>query len=188
MPPKIKVSKNEIIKTTLELVRKHGEGSLNARNIASELSCSTQPIFSNFSGLEELRKAVIENAYKLYLEFLENEVKGGKYPKYKAFGMAYIRFAREEKELFKLLFMCDRKGKQFTPTVDFDASVKMNMEQNGLTEEKARLFHLEVWTAVHGIATMLATSFLEFKWDFISEIVTDIYQGLKFRHVAENKQ
>lgn len=24
--------------------------------------------------------------------------------------MAYIRFAREERELFKLLFMCDRSG------------------------------------------------------------------------------
>ena len=31
----------------------------------------------------------------------------GKYLPYKANGMVYIRFAREEKELFKLLFMYD---------------------------------------------------------------------------------
>lgn len=187
MPPKIKITKDEIVSKTLNLVRENGEEGLNARSVALALNCSTQPIFSNFSGLEELQKAVTNKAYDLYLSFLNNEVKADKYPKYKAFGMAYIRFAREEKQLFKLLFMCDRKGKQFIPTQDFNASVQLIMEQNGLSEEKAKLFHLEIWTAVHGIATMLATNFLDFEWDFISSMITDVYQGLKFRHVTENK-
>lgn len=186
MPPKIKTTKEQIISTTLDFVRKHGEVGLNARSIALALNCSTQPIFSNFSGLEELQKAVMEKAYDLYLEFLEKEVKSNKYPKYKAYGMGYIRFAKEESELFKLLFMCNRRGEIHAPSVDFENSVKLNMENNGLTEEKARLFHLEIWTAVHGIATMLATSFLDFEWNFISDMVTDVYQGLKLRHV-ENK-
>ena len=38
----------------------------------------------------------------------------GKYPPYKASGMAYIRFAKEEKELFKLLFMRDRSDRKST--------------------------------------------------------------------------
>ena len=36
----------------------------------------------------------------------------GKYPPYKASGIAYIQFAKEEKELFKLLFMRDRTGEK----------------------------------------------------------------------------
>ena len=36
----------------------------------------------------------------------------GQYPPYKASGMAYIRFAREQRELFKLLFMRDRTNEE----------------------------------------------------------------------------
>ena len=46
MPPKIKVTKEDIIRIAIDCVRESGEGSLNARNIASRLGASTQPIFS----------------------------------------------------------------------------------------------------------------------------------------------
>ena len=106
-------------------------------------------------------------------------------PQYKAFGMAYIRFAEEEKELFKLLFMRERQGKDIVPTLDFDASVEIIMKANGVTGEKASLMHLEMWTCVHGIGTMLATSFLSLDRELISNMLTDVYQGIRARHVLE---
>ena len=188
MPPKVKITKEDIIKTALELCRKDGEGAINARSIARTLGCSTQPIFSNFKSMEELDEAVISRAYETYLGFLENEAKSEKYPRYKAFGMAYIRFAKEENELFKLLFMCDRKGKNITPSADFEESVQMIMQRNGIkSKEKAELFHLEMWACTHGIATMLATSFLELDRELISSMITDVYSGLTARYKTEVK-
>ena len=64
MPPKIKITKEEIIQTALELFKKEGDGAINARSIAAALGCSTQPIFSNFASMEELRSAVIAAAYE----------------------------------------------------------------------------------------------------------------------------
>ena len=108
---------------------------------------------------------------------------------YKAFGMAYVRFANEEPELFKLLFMRDRRGMELITTHDFDASIEMIMESSNISRESATLMHLEMWTSVHGIATMLATSFLSLEWELISDILTDVYQGLRKRHLSEeNKQ
>lgn len=185
MPPKARITKREIISTAIILVRENGASSLNARAIASALGCSTQPIFSNFSSMDELQEAVNEYAYQTYLDFIKKEVDSGEYPPYKAFGMAYIRFAREEKELFKLLFMCDRGGKEATSSLDFVQSVEMIMKANGLTREKAELIHLEMWTCVHGIGTMLATSFLSLDRDLISRILTDVYQGVRGRHLSE---
>lgn len=182
MPPKVKITKDDIIKTTLSLCRKEGAGAINARSIAAALGCSTQPIFSNFKSMEELDDAVISAAHELYLEFLENEAKSEKYPRYKAFGMAYINFAREEKELFKMLFMRDRGGENLKPTADFEESVKIIMQKNGLSKETAELIHLEIWTSVHGIATILATSFLEFNTELISEMLSDVYHGITARH------
>ena len=188
MPPKVKITKEEIIDTALELVRCEGNTAINARSIASALGCSTQPIFSNFATMEDVQEAVLLAAYDCYLGFIKREVDSGKYPQYKAFGMAYIRFAEEEKELFKLLFMRDRKGKAIIPTADFDASIDMIMKANGISKEHAELMHVEMWTFVHGIGTMLATSFLSLDWELISKMITDVYQGIRQRHLSEENE
>lgn len=188
MAPKVKITKEDIVKAAVELIREKGQQAVNARAIATALNSSTQPIFFNFRAMADLEKAVITEAYGLYLGFIESEVQSGKYPRYKAFGMAYIRFAYEEKELFKLLFMRDRTGEDTSPALDFEQSVEMIMKSNGVTRDVATLMHLEMWTCVHGIATMLATSFLSLEWGLISDILTDVYQGIRERHLSgENK-
>ena len=112
----------------------------------------------------------------------------GRYPVYKSFGMAYIRFAKEEKELFKLLFMCDRGLKKSPSNYDFEASVEMIMDANGISREKATMIHLEMWVCVHGIGTILATSFMNLDWELISDMISDVYQGIRMHHVSEVKQ
>ncbi len=185
MPPKVKITKEELVRTAVSLVREQGEQALNARAIAAALHCSTQPVFSNFASMDELRKSVILAAYQIYLDFIDCELKSGKYPQYKSFGMAYIRFAKEEKELFKLLFMRDRSEEELSYSPDFEESVQMIMNANGVSRETARLIHLEVWTCVHGIGAMLATSFLPLDQELISHMLTDVYQGIRARHVSE---
>ena len=186
MPPKVKITKENIVSTALSLVRECGAEAINARAIASALGCSTQPVFSNFATMDELRRAVISAAYAMYLDFIKSEEESEKYPKYKAFGMAYVRFAKEEKELFKLLFMRDRRGEDPSPSPDFEASVEIIMSATGMTKEKAMLMHLENWTYVHGVAVMLATSFLQLDWEFISDMISDAYFGLRSRHLSED--
>ncbi len=183
MPPKVKISREEIVSAALGLVRERGEEALNARAVAVALSCSTQPVFSNFGSMEELRAAVLEAAYAVYTDFLRRETEMGKYPQYKSFGMAYIRFAAEEKELFRFLFMRDRRGEANSPTLDFDASVEYIMEKNGVSRELATMIHLEVWIFVHGIAVMVATSFLSLEWEMISDMLSDAYQGIRMWHL-----
>ena len=187
MPPKVKITKKEIIEAAIDVIRRNGEDSLNARSIAASIGCSTQPIFSNFESMEDLQEHIYAAAYEIYLGFLEKEAKSDKYPRYKAFGMGYIRFAEEEKELFKLLFMCDRCGDIPKFSADFTESVEMIMKMNNTTHEVGELIHLEMWTCVHGIATMLATSFISFNWDFISNMVSDVYNGILLRHLSEEK-
>ena len=181
MPPRVKITQENIIKTAVELVRMHGAQALNARGVAAALNCSTQPSFSNFASMDDLLAATVGAAYGVYQDFIKRELESGKYPQYKAFGMAYIRFAKEEKELFKLLFMCDTTRQSFTPTQDFDASVSMIMRMNGMDKATAELLHLEMWVCVHGIATIHATSFLSLEWDLVERMLTDVYQGIRAR-------
>ena len=186
MPPKAKITRDEIVDTALELVRACGEDAINARAVAVRLNCSTQPIFSNFATMQELRRAVIESAYKRYLGYLEREAEGGLYPMYKSTGMAYIRFAAEERELFKLLFMRDRTGEDTSPPPDFEAAKEMIVMANGVTPEVANLMHLEMWCCVHGIGVMIATSFLNLEQELISTMLSDIYNGVRAKYARED--
>ncbi|MBQ8816421.1 MAG: TetR/AcrR family transcriptional regulator [Lachnospiraceae bacterium] len=180
MPPKIKITKEDIVTAAVDTVRKNGVQALNARTIAAVLHCSTQPIFSNFAAMEELRLAVVEAADALCQEYMKREVASGVYPPYKANGMAYIRFAKEEKELFKLLYMRDRTNEMIPEETDTGNQMEAMVQGNiGLTGMDAKLFHLEMWAYVHGIATMIATGFFDLEWELISRMLTDSYQGLK---------
>ena len=184
MPPKVKVIREDIIAAALGLIREGGEENVNARSIATALGCSTQPIFSNFSTMEELLLEVRLFAHNTYLGFIKRELDEGKYPPYKAYGMAYIHFAREESQLFRLLFMCNRAGQESKPTEDFNTSIEMIMKANGFSRSTAELMHLEMWSFVHGIGTMLATSYLLPDDELISSMLTDVYQGLRARHIG----
>ena len=179
MPPKVKITKEEIIEAALRIVRESGDEALNARNVAAALGCSTQPVFSNFPSMVELRLAVVERADMLYESYIKEEIESEKYPAYKASGMAYIRFAVEEKQLFRLLYMRDRTDERNIELSDGTKRIlSMIQKTTGFDEETTKLFHLEVWAFVHGIATMLATGFEKLDFDLISAILTDVYQGL----------
>lgn len=186
MPPKVKISKEDIVTAAVEIVRSSGDQALNARTVAAALHCSTQPVFSNFATMEELRLAVVEKADRLCQAYMRREVESGVYPAYKANGMAYIRFAKEEKELFKLLYMRDRSGEYIPETSEhLDEMESLIFENTGLSGAEARLFHLEIWAYVHGIATMFATGFFDLDWELVSKMITDTYQGLRKQHAME---
>ena len=186
MPPKVKVTKEDIIHTAVTIVRNSGAQAINARTVAAALNCSTQPVFSNFAAMEELRLAVVEQADCLCQAYMRREMESGKYPAYKASGMAYIRFAKEEKELFKLLYMRDRSGEVIPEEAGLTGEMQTMVQSNtGLDETDAKLFHLEMWAYVHGIATMFATGFLDLEWELVSRMLTDAYQGLKKQYQME---
>ena len=186
MPPRVKVTKEDIVNAAVQIVRQQGDQAINARALADALNCSTQPIFSNFSTMEELHLAVIEKAGAVYNGYIAREITAGKYPAYKASGMAYIRFAKEEKELFKLLYMCDRAGQPHPEDAEsFNQMADMIKNSTGMETEQTRLFHLEMWAYVHGIATMFATGFLDLEWELVSCMLTDAYQGLRKQYGKE---
>ena len=129
----------------------------------------------------------METANKIYHTYLEEDMSSGKYPIYKSSGMAYIRFAKEEKELFKLLFMRDRSKEPIGNEFDEETQrIVVMMQKNiGLSYEKAKEFHVQMWIYVHGIATMLATSYLPWEWEDISKMVTDVYESMIRRYLQE---
>lgn len=189
MPPKVKISQKAVVEAAFELVRQRGMSALNARAIANELHCSTQPIFRVFNSMDDLKTALMDRITEAYNAYFDAHLQRGDVPPYKATGLAYIHFARDERELFKILFMRDRNGEvQVEVDHSFDVAVDRIMDATGLDRETAGRFHLDMWVFAHGIATMLATSYLDLGDSLISELMTDAYQGIVPLFINANEE
>ena len=187
MPPKFKFTREQIIAAALEVTRKNGLAGLTARGLAAELGSSAKPIFGLFQNMEEVQREVVSAANTLYQSYIKKGMADNKFPPYKASGIAYIQFAKEEKELFKLLFMRDRTDEKIEENrEEIRPILDLIMKNLGIDENEAYFFHLELWLYVHGIATMIATNYLEWDIEFIDKALTDAYQGLKNRYVTRS--
>ena len=181
MPPKIQYTKGDLLRAAFSLTSTQGIDALNARAIARELGCSTQPIFRAFHSMEEIRQEVTRMAMDVYASYINNSTYLTTKP-YLSTGIAYILFAREERELFKLLFMCDRThtGAMADPedtTLDYVLELVMN--STGLSREQALDFHYHLWIFTHGLASMIATCYLELDRDQIIRLLGDQYRSTR---------
>lgn len=189
MPRKFMFTEEEILNAAIDLTREKGFNSVTARALGSKLGSSHRPIFSYFENMADLQNGIIKAANRLYQNYLKEDMSAGKYPPYKASGMAYIRFAREEKELFKLLFMRNRTNEDKNKISDeTEMLAELICKQVNISKEKAMLFYIEMWACVHGIATMIATNFYDWSEELCSKTLTDMYQGLKYKYETQDAE
>ena len=107
MAPIRKFNRDDIINRGYNIAKEEGLESINARRVAKELNSSVQPIFHNFTNMEELKNEVVDKIYTTYQEYM---LKGSKEEKpYKGMGLAYIKFAKDYSNFFRILFMSESK-------------------------------------------------------------------------------
>lgn len=181
MPPKIKTTREDILSVAMNIIRAEGWENINARDIAKDLGCSTQPIFREFRSMNELKDEARKMAWETYNDYLKNyqliEGKQGL-----SFGVAYVRFAKEEKNLFKLIFMSDNMNAEGVDDLskikdDRTGIIDIFMKITGLSRENATKLHFNVWIAMHGLASMLATNKIEISDDEIQCAIMNNFNG-----------
>ena len=188
MPPKFRYTREEIIHAALALAREGGMEAVTAKRVGARLHASVKLVFGQFTGMEEVRQEVREAAFRLWQDAMREAVRAGDEPLYMASGMAYIRFAREERELFRLLFMRDRFGEAFDDRANVRPLLEELQRAAGLSEDEACRVHTEMWMFVHGMATAVATSYLPWDDQLIRCFLTDAYLGLRARFARDGRQ
>lgn len=103
MAPRSKFTRQELIDASFKIVRERGSDALTAKAIADELHISTRPIFTCFGSMDEVRREVRAAAEALYDRYTAEGFR--QHVPFFGFGMQYIRFAKEEPELYRLLFL-----------------------------------------------------------------------------------
>lgn len=184
MPPKIKTTSEDIMKAALEMTREEGFEKLNARSLAQKMGISVQPLFRCFRNMEELKQEVVRNVLVYYERYLQKHIniEDGLV----GLEMAYIRFAREEKNYFRLVQMSDRYG--FHGMGEFITAGGINREiveamakMTGLATEKAAKLYTSCLFTAHGLAVLLATNHIEIPEEQIREIMDHVFYGVAGR-------
>ena len=83
-----------------------------------------------------------------------------------------------------MLFRSDRGEEEKSFSEEWAPLISIIQKKTGMTGEEAELFHLEMWGTVHGIASMIATSYLSLNRERISKILDDVYVGVRDRFVS----
>ena len=162
MPAAKKVSREEIIDAAVEVLRDGGFSSINARSVAQKLGCSTQPIYLSFKSMEELKTALTERAIELHTQRVRASLRAheGNDSRYSSYGMGFVKFAAEEKQLFRWLYL---EGKQFGPyrnDVLLSEVIEVIVDEFGYSEETARRFHQDMIYYSYGLAILANTDHL----------------------------
>ncbi len=191
MPPKPKIYKEKIIESAFNLTREKGWENINARSLASQLSCSTQPIFRIYKDMAELKRDLFAYIERFYNQYIESRIDPENI--FFSIGMAYICFAKEEPNIFKMLFMSNNfKTANFMEMLEGEensAIAERIAAANQITIENAKYLFMETWLFTHGIASMIATNSCSFQNNEIAQMLRNAYMGfLKLiKEVRENE-
>ena len=183
MAPKNKFTKEEMAAAALRVVRAKGIDGLTAKTMADELGTSTQPIFTGFGSMDGVRREVYAAAVRVYDQYTDRGLKAD--IPFLGVGMQYIRFAREEPELYRMLFLT--RGQEYSATKSMQhlqTLVRPTLtEIYRITDEEADLYFRDLWFVVHSLSTLIVTGDCPYSDQEIGHILTgfsvSIYKSIK---------
>lgn len=192
MPPKPKFTKEEIVSAALSAVSKNGIDFLTAKSLGNVLNTSATPIFTVFNSMREVQDAVKIAAME-HFETYARKV-GTDMPIFKQVGMQMILFAKEEPQLFKLIFMSQNSNvKSFEDIYAHLGSIAeecLNTIQKdyNLSEKDAKTLFEHSWIHTYGIGALCATGMCDFSKEQISSMLTQDFTAMMMLLKSEKNQ
>lgn len=190
MPPKQKVTRDDIVEAAFRIARAQGVERINARSVAEELGCSTQPVLYHFAAVEEVRRAAYHRTDQFHSAYLMTFPEGTEEPMLEM-GLNYIRFSIEEPHLFRFLFQSgyavENTLLEMIDSDELKPVLALMQEAMGLSMERTREVFLTLAMFVHGYASIIANNGLEFDEKVIAEHLERAYRGALLAAEEETK-
>ena len=190
MPPKQRITREMILERSFEMFCREGMEAVNARSVAKALNCSTQPIFSYFSGMDDLKTSLEQKAKETFENALKVEEMEG--DPIVNIGAAYTRFAAEQPCLFTHLFML-HKDDPLYPFMSVEARrdlVDREAAFADMPHELAARLYVQMSIYIHGLAAVRAAHKAEFTPEEMKKMIISMRDLLEKATLlsAENHQ
>ena len=162
MPAAKRVSRDQIIDAAVDVLRDGGFSAVNARSVAKKIGCSTQPIYFSFKSMDELKAALTERAIQMHTQRVRDSLRRheGNDSRYSSYGMGFVKFAAEEKQLFRWLYLEGQQLGPYQSDILMQEIIGVIVDEFGYTEEVARRFHQDMIYFTYGLAILANTDHL----------------------------
>lgn len=186
MAPRNKFTREEMINAAVRVVREKGIDALTAKALAGELGVSTQPVFTCFHTIEEAKSEVRAAAERVYDRYVQDGLRM-KIP-FLGVGIQYIHFAKEEPQLYRLLFLAANEE-------GYSSAINaLHHSQELVRDSLQQIYHIDghtadryfrdMWLVVHSLATLVVTGGCPYSEEEMENILTGFSISL-FRAIKE---
>ncbi len=171
-------SREAIIETAFDLVRREGEKGLTIRNIAKELGCSTMPIYSSGLSIEEIEQEVKAKIWNMMQDyqgkpFTDNPLMN--------LSIGYVSFAQHEPNLFRFLSSDQPIVPNGSEAQDMGSLFHSSYKDRPDAQEAFAMvpkdiqnpLALNCWIFTHGLASLVANGMLRFSDEKIRALLEE---------------
>ncbi|HOO27550.1 MAG TPA: TetR/AcrR family transcriptional regulator [Lachnospiraceae bacterium] len=177
MARKEQITKQVILEGAFNLLREQGNQMVTARKLAAYIGCSTQPIFRVYQNMEELNADIFLKAREYYEKYYLQYKKESDVP-FVDLGLCYIQFAKEELNLFKLLFLSahDEENTMYDLINGSEQGfvIKELRRIPDLNMEHAGMIFMKIFIFIHGMACMATSGEFDLTKEEVIPMLTDV--------------
>lgn len=182
MPPKAELTKEKVLSAAFELVRKQGFEAITARNVAQSLNCSTQPIYSLYNSIDELKASVYDKAAEFSRRCMAEYQESVNSPALNL-TIGFLYFAQNEKQLFRTLYLSGYR--KYNPQTDqflgeelTTLYMRHSKRLHDVPNEQLKRIYLKLMIYLIGIGTLLNSDTLELDMNEAIEMIREMYEML----------
>jgi AcrR family transcriptional regulator len=155
-----------LLEAAMAIIEREGPQALSLRAVAREAGVSPAAPYHHFKDKDELLGAVSQEGFRRLKEAMDVAA-GARGPG--AMGVAYVRFARLNPALYRVMYDCSRSSEDM-PSVreregeDGFAALKSRIRRSSgeaVSDLDVELAAIASWSAVHGLAEI--STFHQFK-------------------------
>ena len=169
-----------IIDTAFCIVQEEGIDKVTARRISEKLNCSTQPVLYHFSTVEEIKDSVYQKADEYHSGYIMNMEEDDENPMV-TLGVNYIRFAMEERNLFRFLFQSNEfSGFGILDLVEMEEIrplLEVIRQEMDMPMEQVKKVFSTLFIFVHGYASLYANNTMVYNEQEVLEALDNVFLG-----------
>ncbi|MGO2083627.1 TetR/AcrR family transcriptional regulator [Vagococcus sp.] len=174
MARKKTITREHILDATYQVVATEGFSGFTARNIASKMRSSTQPIYLEFKNMEDLRNAFFKEVESdLEKDVFSKEITGDALVD---LCLNYVEFAKEQKMLYRALFVENYEGgESITRFIHQLILERMSSDSRykNLSSEKRESLLVGFWIVATGLASLVSAERIQPTQKEISDMVNN---------------
>lgn len=195
-PPRTPLTRSGIVAAARALTADEGLSAVSLRRLAGSLGVTAPALYAHFSGKDELLEAVAEEEFGRLIVRLVDAADGVGPPVERVIAQchAYVDHAVENPALFEVMTLF-RPGWGYQPAAPelplasktFEvsaAAVQDAIDAGEFGATDALLASLTLWSAVHGVATVLLARpglGAEYEQELVASVIDSVVEGLRHR-------